>query len=115
VAESGSDIIAVSEHWLWPFEADRLRNIHPAFTAEISNERLTENSTLRRGCGGVGLMWRKEINATPISSISSDRICGLRVKSPHPGAADITIIGVYLPCSDTGVECYTEHLRESDI
>ena len=56
LAESGCDIIAVSEHWLWPFEADRLRNIHPAFTAEIKiDERLTENSTLRRGCGGGGI------------------------------------------------------------
>ena len=57
-------------------------------------------------------MWRKEINTTAISSISSDRICGLRVKSPHPSAADITIIGVYLPCSDMGMERYTEHLIE---
>ena len=32
----------------------------------------------------MGLTWRKEINATAISLISSDRICGLRVKSPHP-------------------------------
>ena len=113
LAESGCDIIAVSEHWLWPFEADRLCNIHPAFMAEVKiDERLTENSTLKNDCGGVGLMWRKDMNVTPISLISSDRICGLCVKSPQPGAVDITIIGVYLPCSDMGMECYSEYLIE---
>ena len=113
LAESGCDIIAVSEHWLWPYEADRLSKIHPAFTAEVkTDERLTENSSLRKGCGGVGLIWKKEIDATPISSISSDRICGIRIKSSCPSVDDITIIAVYLPCSDMGMECYSEHLIE---
>ena len=103
----------MSEHWLWPYEADRLSKIHPAFTAEVkTDERLTENSSLRKGCGGVGLIWKKEIDATPISLISSDRICGIRIKSPCPSADDITIIAVYLPCSDMGMECYSEHLIE---
>ena len=44
LADSGCDIIAVSEHWLWPYEADRLCKIHPAFTAEVkTDERLTES------------------------------------------------------------------------
>ena len=30
LAESGCDVIAVSEHWLWPYEADRFLKIHPA-------------------------------------------------------------------------------------
>ena len=58
LADSGSDIIAVSEHWLWPFEVDCLCSVHPAFSAEVkTDERLTENSTLRRGCGGVGFSY----------------------------------------------------------
>ena len=60
----------------------------------------------------MALIWRKTIDAMPISSISSDRICRLRVKSPLPGAADITIIGVYLPCADSGLKFYSEHLIE---
>jgi len=67
---------------------------------------------MRKGCGGVGLIWKKEINATPIPLISSDRICGICIKSPSSGTDDITIITVYLPCSDMGMECYSEHLIE---
>ena len=106
----------MSEHWLWPYEADCLSKIHPAFTAEVkTDERLTENSSQRKGCGGVGLIWKKEIDATPISSISSDRICGIRIKSSCPSVDDITIIVVYLPCSDMGMECYKEHLIELEL
>ena len=72
----------------------------------------TENSGLKKGCGGVGLIWRKKINSTPIPSISSDRICGIRIKSPRSGADYITVIAVYLPCSDTGREGYSEYLVE---
>ena len=63
----------------------------------------------RNAATRMGLIWRKDMNVTPFSSISSDRICGLCVKSPQPGAVDITIIGVYVPCSDMGMECYSEH------
>ena len=113
LADSESDIIAVSEHWLWPFEADRLLSVHPAFTAEVKTDnRLTEDSTLRRGCGGVGIMWKKTIDATPITSINSDRICGIHVKLPQSGGTNLSVISVYLPCSDTGMEHYSEHLIE---
>ena len=113
LADSGCDIIAVSEHWLWPYEAARLHNIHPGYTAEIKiDKRLTENSTLKRGCGGVGIVWKKNINATPIPSIISDRICGIHVKSPTSDTVDITVIAVYLPCANLGMEIYGEHLIE---
>ena len=54
----------------------------------------------------------ESLDAMPISSISSDRICGLRLKLPPPATGDITILGVYLPCADMGIECYGEHLVE---
>ena len=56
-------------------------------------------------------MWKKSLDATPIS-ISSDRICGLRLKMPPPETAEVTILGVYLPCTDMGIDCYGEHLIE---
>ena len=103
----------MSEHWLWPFEDDRLLSVHPDFTAEIKTDKwLTENSTLRRGCGGVGIMWIKTIHATPITSITSDRICGIHLKLPQSGGINLTIFGVYLPCSETGMEHYSEYLIE---
>ena len=87
-------------NWLWPYEADCLANVHPAFSAEIKTDnRLTE------GCGGVGLLWKKTLDATPIPSIASDRICGLCIKSPDNEF-------VYLPCADLGTETYCEHIIE---
>ena len=95
LVEDGCDIIAIIEHWLCPFESEQLQQIHPSFTAEVKiDNRLNENSSLSWGCGGVGLMWRKSLNATPISSISSDRICGLHIKLSQSG---LNVFGVYLP------------------
>ena len=57
-------------------------------------------------------MWRKTIDATPIASIGSDRICGMQVKLPQSGGINLTIFGVYLPCSGAGMEHYSEHFTE---
>ena len=112
LAECGNDVIVVGEHWLWPYETERLANIHPAFSADVKTDRrLTEESTLRRGCGGIGIMWRKTLDATPIPSISSDSICGLSIRSSDQETV-FSVIGVYLPCADLGVEYYCEHLME---
>ena len=62
--------------------------------------------------GGVGIIWRKTIHATPITSITSDRICGIHLKLPQSGGINLTVFGVYLPCSDTGMEHYSEYLIE---
>lgn len=32
-----------------------------------------------RGCGEVTVLWHKDLEATPIGGLSSDRICGIRV------------------------------------
>ena len=29
--EEGSDIIAINEHWLWPYQHPSLPNLHPDF------------------------------------------------------------------------------------
>ena len=52
------------------------------------------------------------LNATPISSISSDRICGLHIKLSQSEVTGLNVFGVYLPCADMGIECYCEHLVE---
>ncbi len=113
LADNDSDVVVVTEHWLWPFESQRLSQVHPSFAAETKTDsRLDENSSLLRGCGGVGILWRNNLDATPISCISSDRICGIRVKLSLAEPAELTILGVYLPCADQGLEAYCEHLVE---
>lgn len=44
--DSGSDVIILSEHWLWPFEMQKLKEIHSEFNAEcVTDSRLNDTST----------------------------------------------------------------------
>ena len=69
----GADIIALQEHWLWPFELDKLSTSQHLCTAKSDN-RLNESSQLSVGCGGVAIQWKKHLCCTPLSVITSDRI-----------------------------------------
>ena len=57
-------------------------------------------------------MWKKSLDARPITSIASDRICGLRINLPSPAESEITVLAVYLPCADMDIECSGEQLLE---
>lgn len=73
--ENGSDIIALSEHWLWPYNINTLSNIHPDYDGfGYCDGRLTDSCTLTKGCGGVGILWRKSLNAVPQTQIVSERL-----------------------------------------
>ena len=56
-------------------------------------------------------MWHRSIVATPISSINSDRVIGIRFSMDDGDRSVMYVIGVYLPCLDQGVDCYSEHLH----
>jgi len=78
--DDGSKILVLSEHWLWPYDLYRLNDINEGYNAiSKADNRLNEERDGGRGCGGIGLLWHKSIEATPISGISSDRICGIRM------------------------------------
>ena len=107
-------ILVLSEHWLWLYELDKLDNICEGYAAtRKADNRLTCESDGGRGCGGIGLLWHKSIGATPVSGISSDRISAVRFSVDDGDSSLVSIIGVYMPCSDQGLECYRDHLRES--
>lgn len=74
--------------------------------------RLTEDAEGARGFGGVGILWHKSIGATPIGGIASDRVCGIRFAVDDGDRSVMSVIGVYLPCLDQGVDCYKEHMVE---
>ena len=59
----------------------------------------------------LAILWHKSFGAMPIIGISSDRICAIRLKVDIDGPM-LTIIGVYMPCSDKGIECYRQHMLE---
>ena len=77
-----------------------------------ANHRLTEEAEGGRGFGGIGILWHKSIGATPLGGISSDQICGIRFSVDDGDRSVLSIIGVYLPCLDQGLDCYKEHLVE---
>ena len=60
----------------------------------------------------MGVLCHKSFDASPVTSIASDRLCALLLKVQDSKMTIFTIIGVYLPCSDKGIEFYQEHLDE---
>lgn len=110
LAEKHSDIVVVTEHWLWPYESHKLANVHDDYNSEVVvDKRLTDCSNLTSGCGGVGILWRKHLDATPISGTQSDRLCAIRIKMRD---TYMTIIGVYMPCAGADIQAYGSHLIE---
>ena len=107
----GSDIIIISEHWLWPFELHRLNEIHPDFHGHgQADSRLTCCSE-GRGFGGVGIIWRRDLDATVVHATTSDRICSIRL-THQSSRSTLTVIGVYLPCQDLGMDLFCSCLTE---
>ena len=112
--ENDSDIIAITEHWLWPCQLHMLQNIHPDYDGfGFSDNRLHENTDLIRGCGGVGIIWKKSLSVSPVTNISSDRLCAVRlsVHDDPENVCSITILCVYLPSSDHPTDRHT-HTRQ---
>ena len=99
----GSDIIVISEHWLWPFELHRLNEIHPDYCGHgLADSRLTSSSE-GRGYGGVGIIWRRDLDVSVVHATTSDRLCSIRLAHQSSGST-LTVIGVYLPCQDLGID-----------
>ena len=105
-----SDIISISEHWLWPFELHTLNSILPGYSSYgCSDKRLSESSTLSRGCGGVAILWRSSLSVSPVTAVNSDRCVAVQV---HLTDCSLSIISVYLPSSEYPLDVYKEHLLE---
>ena len=86
----------LQEHWLWPFELDLLLSVNADFThTAVSVSRLHDASALVRGCGGVAILWRKELNASSLQ-ICSDRLCGISTDFSSSSASPrfLSVLGV---------------------
>ena len=53
----------------------------------------------------------KGLEATQIIGINSDCICGISFRQGSSSNV-MSVIGVYLPCLDLGIDCYRQHLVE---
>ena len=96
------DILAVSEHSLFEEQLGILKtatdgtyNYHAVSASD--NPRIISGE---KAHGGVALLWKYSINdfVTPIKSIQSDRIVG--IKCEFSGCRPLFILGVYLHSSN---------------
>ena len=72
----------------------------------IPDKRLTpECCNLSKGCGGIGVLWRKQLKVIPVSEVDSNRVCAISIKSTY---TPIIITGVYLPTTNSPLEEYRE-------
>ena len=111
--DDGASIIFLSETWLWPYEVNRLGELGDDFDFwGRADLRLNECSERGRGYGGIGFLWRKTVGASPIAQLDSDRVGGIRVALGKGVGSVLSVIGVYLPCNDQGLDVYKEHLVE---
>ena len=109
--KNGTDIIALSEHWLWPYNIQNLSSLHPEYDGfGVYDNRLDENCSLTRGCGGVGFLWKKSLNVIPRTNITSDRFCVTQLQLQN--STYLTLIAVYLPCCNYSDNTYTSYFED---
>ncbi len=101
-------MLALCEHWLWPYKLDQVSNEYEAVGK--ADSWLTDTANGGRGFGGVGT--RALLQHLSVSGINSDHICGIRFSVDDGNASLISVIAVYLSCLDQGIDCYREHVLE---
>ena len=72
-----------------------------------ADKRLNPDSDLVRGCGGIGIIWNKQLKAHPIAGIDSDRICAITIESSYSPL----VIGAYLPTTNYPTEDFCNCLH----
>ena len=107
---SGSDVIVLQEHWLWPFELGKLQSAFEGIHCRgVSDSRLNEQSDQTRGCGGVAILWKKGLSVLTLPCPNNGRVCGIKISSSV--ASNITVVGVYMP-SDGHTDEYQSCLSD---
>ena len=96
---------------MWPFELHKLSSIVPGFSASgMADKRLTELYSHTRGCGGVGILWKKSLDISSLHTIStSDRICAIEVQLyGSETVKKLVIYNVYCPSSEYSSDQYQQ-------
>ena len=93
-----NDILAVSEHWLHENKLKFFEEVSDKFSycARSSKFATAENYGIKRGQGGVALLWSKDLGGvSQINDIIHDRMCGIRIQTRNN--LIINVISIYLP------------------
>ena len=103
----------LQEHWFWPIQLHQLDSIDKNYChTAVCDKRLSPTSDLIRGCGGTAIFWKRCLNATLLSNLNSDRICGVQL--PLPQSCTLTILGVYMPSSYQPQVVYSSYVDIMD-
>ena len=77
-----------------------------------SDACLPEDGSSGTNFNGIGIVWHECVGASPVEGISSDRICAIRCVLDESATSVLTVMGVYLPCADLSIDCYSTHPLE---
>ncbi|CAH1795212.1 unnamed protein product, partial [Owenia fusiformis] len=109
---SHCDILALSEHKLYPCNRFKLDSVHSDFRCySTSSKNLNDfNCGKIWGNGGVAIFWRDSLSnyVIPVKDMSTDRIVCLKVSIVQ--TAPIYIFSVYLPQQNCEIDMYDDVL-----
>lgn len=107
-----ADVCVITEHWLYPDSLTLLDTVHPEFDGwGRASSDLHLDSIWRRGCGGVGFLWRKTLNVNfeVLNDKGNDRIIVIKINAERMDT--MYLIGVYLPSSGSNIGKFREYLE----
>lgn len=103
-----TDVLALSEHWLYDDSLSFLDTLDFNFECFAKSSNLNDlNTRWRRGQGGVAILWRK-IVLCQIFTFKSDRVIGIKLK----GDFGLVICSVYFPSSNRSLSEFKETLQQ---
>ncbi len=86
-----ADIVAISEHKLYPHELQHLNTLNSDYVAwgRSSADLELKNYGKVPGHCGVALLWRKSLSSCvqPLKHLGNDRICAIRIGHSSTGYA----------------------------
>ena len=92
------DVLCISEHWLHPNRTNKLNELGNdiEFCVRSSCYASSENYGVKRGQGGVAIVWKKSLGGiSEFKDLTNDRICGVRMQTSS--GAILNILSCYLP------------------
>ena len=103
-----TDILAVSEHWLYHDSVSFLDSLDENFECFARSSDLNDlNFRWKRGQGGVAIFWRRNLECQPMSG-GNDRLVAIKLK----GTLNLVICSVYFPSSNRSVSEFKKTLDE---
>lgn len=103
-----TDILAVSEHWLYCDSVSFLDSLDENFECFARCSKLNDlNLRWRRGQGGVAIFWRRTLDCQNLSG-GNDRLVAIKLK----GTLNLVICSVYFPSSNRSLTEFKKTLDD---